>query len=208
MRILLVEDRLEFCQDVERVLSPMQDIDFLGYVHSMEAFHNTISSKTPDILLLDLDLENPWDGVDILEWLRPNHPSIKTIVFTANREEIAECYRLGAKGYVLKSKLGELYETIQEVDQGKIIVPPELGQELVQQMCFRSNTHDLMMELKEYTDREQEIIKMVGKGLSRDAISEELCISIFTIKRHIEKILKRAKLKTSVEVYEKFKDIL
>ncbi len=206
--VAMAEDNKYFCLTVEKVISEQENIKFLGYANSVEGFKQLIEKQVPDIALLDLELTNPKDGIELLRWLNDKHESVKSIIMTVNEDEISDCYMLGAMGYILKSNLDNFGDIIKDVHNGKVIIPPTVGKLFIDQIKVKSTQDKLRLEIKQMSERELEILRMLKKNFSRQEIANKLCISIFTIKRHVENILKKNSSKTMKEVLNKFDEVL
>ena len=127
---------------------------------------------------------------------------------TVNRGDVLEAYQRGAKGYVLKSSLEILVPTLREVAQGKVIIPPGVGELFVEQMAAQTARFKISMELLEMSEREREILALLKAGVSREDTADCLSISFFTVRRHIQNILEKTGQSSVKEVLKKFGEVL
>ena len=135
-------------------------------------------------------------------------PIVKPVIMTVNRGDVLEAYQRGAQGYVLKTGLEILVPTLREVSQGKLIIPPGVGELFVQQMAAQTAQYRKAMELMQMSEREREILALLKREISREAIAYRLGISFFTVRRHIQNILEKTGHGSIREVLQKYGEVL
>ena len=206
--VVLVEDNLDLSQTVQAFLAQAPELQVLGAARGEKDFKALISTYLPDVALIDIGLDTPRTGLELLEWLAGNYPVVKPIIMTVNRGDVLEAYQRGAKGYVLKSSLEILVPTLREVAQGKVIIPPGVGELFVEQMAAQTARFKIGMELLEMSEREREILALLKAGVSREDTADRLSISFFTVRRHIQNILEKTGQSSVKEVLKKFGEVL
>jgi NarL family two-component system response regulator LiaR len=128
------------------------------------------------------------DGVEVLKTLNSRYPSIRALVFTAfdTDERILGAVRAGAQGYLLKgSPREELFHAIRVVSQGGSLLQPVVASRLLQHMTQGS------LKAPVLTERELEVLALLGQGKSNREIAESLVISERTAKFHVSSILSK-----------------
>lgn len=206
--VVLVEDNLDLSQTVQAFLAQAPDITLLGAAQGEKDFKSLIAAHLPDLALIDIGLDTPRTGLDLLEWLAGHYPVVKPVIMTVNRGDVLEAYHRGAKGYVLKTGLETLVPTLQEVSQGKLIIPSGVGELFVQQMEAQRIQYRKSVELMHLSEREREILTLLKSGISRETIAERLTISFFTVRRHIQNILEKTGEVSVRDVLKKFGEVL
>jgi two-component system nitrate/nitrite response regulator NarL len=151
-----------------------------------------VADFLPDLALIDINLDTPRAGLFLLEWLRMHFPVVKSVMMTVNQEDVFEAYQNGARGYVLKNNLEILGRTLLEVCEGKLIIPPEVGELYVSQVAAAAEKWKKSLELERFSDREREILRMLGAQRRREEIADRLGISFFTVRRHIQNMLEKS----------------
>lgn len=207
MKILLAEDQIELGETVRALLAREPDCDFQGFATDAAAFMRFFENGAPDLVLLDIDLRGVQSGIDLLHWLGSHHPRVKPIMFTVETASIAQCYEMGARGYLLKDRLDLLPDTLRRVHEGQILIPPDIADRLVRQMRAKGEELRLERELQVLSDREMELLVHLKEGRSREAAADAIGISYFTVRRHVQNILAKMKspsIRQLLDRYGKF----
>lgn len=206
--VVIVEDNLDLAQTVQDFLSGESALEVIGVAHEVKGFKSLIQTHMPDLALIDIGLDTPRSGLDLLAWLRKEYPVVKPVIMTVNQGDVLEAYNLGARGYVLKSGLEILGPTLLEVSRGKLIIPPNVGELFLQQVATSNIQWKKSLELERFSDREKEILRLLREGLRREEIGDRLKISFFTVRRHIQNMLEKTGEPTVRAILEKFGEVL
>lgn len=206
--VVMVEDNPDLSQTVQAFLARAPDISLLGAASGKKDFETLIEAHLPDLALVDIGLDTPRTGLDLLEWLARDYPVVRPVIMTVNRGDVLEAYQRGARGYVLKTELEILVPTLREVSQGKLIIPAGVGELFVEQMAAQTAQFRKSIELMQMSEREREILTLLKAGVAREAIADKLNISFFTVRRHVQNILEKTGEGTVREVLKKFGEVL
>lgn len=206
--LVLVEDNLELSQTVQAFLAQDPRLEVLGSARGEADFKRLIEAHLPDLALIDIGLDTPRSGLDLLEWLAAGFPVVRPVIMTVNQGDVLEAYQRGAQGYVLKSNLDILVPTLREVSQGKLIIPPGIGELFVQQMAAQTARYRKSMELMQMSEREREILDLLRQEVPRETIANRLSISYFTVRRHIQNVLEKTGEKSIRDVLQKYGEVL
>jgi DNA-binding NarL/FixJ family response regulator len=147
----------------------------------------------PDILLLDINMPGP-SPVELVKTLKASCPKTKIIILTAFDNEIyvRNLYQLGIKGYILKDEATDvLSEAIRSVMAGR----PWFSESISQKISTTTLVEDML------SDRELEVLELVGAGKTNEQIGENLCLSERTIRYHIENIMHKLHVSNRVEAF-------
>ena len=152
-----------------------------------------VTDLKPDVVILDLSLKDS-DGLEVLKDIRIQHPNIPVLVLSIHNEclygELA--LRAGAKGYVMKSEpLENMLSAIRRVLLGGIYVSESMSDRMLQQRA-RSPIATEASPLERLSDRERQVLHLIGQWHTTRQIARELHLSIKTVEHYREKL--KAKL--------------
>ncbi len=186
IRVLVVDDHPVVRQGLIGMLEEAPDIVIVGQGRNGHEAVAVFQQHQPDVTLMDLRMPE-MGGVQAITVICNEFPNAQIIVLTTydSDEEIYRGLRAGAKGYLLKdSEPEELMAAIRTVIRGQQYIPPNVAAKLVQRMTA-----------PELSDRELEVLQLVGQGMSNQEISMTLKISESTVKTHINRILSKLDVK-------------
>ncbi|MDB5050318.1 MAG: regulatory protein LuxR:Response regulator receiver [Fibrobacteres bacterium] len=206
--VVMVEDNRDLAQTVLDFLTREPRLQVLGTAHEVKGFKDLIQQHLPDLALIDIGLDTPRSGLDLITWLREEFPVVKPVIMTVNQGDVLEAYNLGARGYILKSGLEILAPTLLDVSEGKLIIPPNVGELFLSQVAAAKTKWKKSLELERFSDREREILGLLKSGLRREDIGDRLGISFFTVRRHIQNMLEKTGEPTVRSILEKFGEVL
>ena len=176
MKVLLVEDHAVVREGVRKLLTAQFDA-IIFEAANVEAGMSVYRDKSPDIVLLDLNLEGT-GGLEMLRRVLQQDAKAKVIVFTTNSEPVyaAHAMRAGARGYVSKSApADELLAAVRKVYEGGQYIDREVASRLA---IGQFSGEDPLQKL---TTRELEILRMLGNGASLSVIADSLGVAYKTI---------------------------
>lgn len=186
IRVLVVDDHPVVLQGLIGMLEKASDIVIVGQGRNGHEAIAVFQQQQPDVTLMDLRMPE-MGGVEAITVIRSEFPNAQIMVLSTydTDEEIYQGLRAGAKGYLLKdSEPEELLAAIRTVNKGQQYVPPNVAAKLVQRVTG-----------PELSDRELEVLRLVGQGMSNQEISTALTISESTVKTHINRILSKLEVK-------------
>jgi DNA-binding NarL/FixJ family response regulator len=206
--VVMVEDNLDLAATVKDFLAAEPGLEVLGAANEVKGFQNLIRQHLPDLALIDIGLDTPRSGLDLITWLRTEFPVVKPVIMTVNQGDVLEAYNLGARGYVLKSSLEILAPTLLDVSRGKLIIPPNVGELFLSQVAAANAVWKKSLELERFSDREKEILRHLRDGMRREDIGDKLGISFFTVRRHIQNMLEKTDQPSVKSILDKFGEVL
>ncbi|QLE57952.1 response regulator transcription factor [Nostoc sp. TCL26-01] len=186
IRVLVVDDHPVVRQGLIGLLEEAPDIVIVGQGRNGHEAIAVFQQQQPDVTLMDLRMPQ-MGGVQAITVICNEFPNAQIIVLTTydSDEEIYQGLRAGAKGYLLKdSEPEELLTAIRTVARGQKYIPPNVAAKLVQRLTA-----------PELSDRELEVLQLVGQGMNNQEISTALNISESTVKTHINRILSKLDVK-------------
>lgn len=195
-RIVIAEDHTIVRDGLRSLLTYEGNFDVVGEADDgMEAIR-CVKNKEPDILLLDLNMPK-MDGISALKEIKKQSPNVKILALTMHKDEeyILEAFRSGADGYCIKTSSGaELLSAIKIVLSGRQFVSPDISDKVLEGYLEGKKTIRKESTWDSLTQREIEVLKLVGEGYQNKYISEYLCISIKTVEKHRANIMEKLDL--------------
>jgi DNA-binding NarL/FixJ family response regulator len=188
VRVLVVDDHPVVRLGIVAALSGRAEIKLVGQCENTEEMLHALGREDPDVVVLDLVLENV-EALESLRVLRRSNPDVRVIVYTAHDEAdlLLEAVELGLQGYLLKSSdPTDLIKAISLVHEGGTMLQSEVETKLLQQM--RQFRHG-RAQGAQLSGREIEVLQLIAKGKSNGQIGKALFICERTVKFHVSSIL-------------------
>lgn len=180
--MLLVDDHQMFMASLAQALQAEPDLLVVGQATSLVGARDLMPTAAPDVILLDHRLPDG-DGVGAIADLRGIRPSAKIVVLTASTSDrvLVAAMEAGAAGFIAKTqRLDDVLAGVRAAAQGESVVSAALLTRLLPRI--RRGAAAGRVEL---TDREQEILDLLARGLSNADIARELTISVHTVRNHV-----------------------
>src|SRR5512135_1662249 len=196
-RLLLADDHTLLLEGIRLMLEP--EFDLVGSVEDGQALLAAAKTLKPDVILLDISMP-VLNGIDAARRLRKLLPSARLIFLTmhADPDYVAEAFRAGAMGYLLKrAAASELLTAIRAVLKGNHYVSP----------LVTRNALDLLISSPEprgkfsdrLTPRQREVLQLVAEGRTRKEIATILNISVKTVEFHKRTLMRELSLGTAAD---------
>lgn len=190
IRILVADDHPIVRDGLIAILSTQADFVVVGEASTgAETIERTLA-LSPDVLLLDLAMSDG-DGVEALIGLRERQHMVRTIIFTAydTDERILSAVRAGAQGYLLKGTPREdIFQAIRTVHAGGSLLTPVVASRLLRHIERGTETDP---EAVAFTPREEDVLRLLARGLQNKEIAGQLHISERTVKFHVAALLRK-----------------
>lgn len=200
VKILIVDDHPSVREGLALRISLHSDLEVCGEADSEDQALELVKKAGPDLVLVDISLKSG-HGIELIKRIRALDPGIKMLVISGFQESLyaERAFRAGAVGYLNKQESNEkMIEAIRTVLAGERFLSPELSRRLINQALGASDVSKTPIE--HLTDRELEIFRMIGEGLTTSAIANQLFLSTHTIDTHREKIKRKLAVSTAAEL--------
>ncbi len=200
-KILIVDDHPVFCLGMSELINKEHDLEVCGSRQNAADAMIAIGELKPDLVIVDISLENS-NGIDLVEEIICEYPQTHVLIVSMY-DEILYAQRAllsGARGYIMKQKAVEkVVDAIRKVMGGEIYASQEIKEAVFKQVLQpgKSNSKSPLSTL---TNRELEVFRLVGEGLSTKEIAERLHLSVKTIGTYRENIKDKLHLKHHTEL--------
>jgi DNA-binding NarL/FixJ family response regulator len=199
IRLLLVDDQSLICQGLKAMLTLEPDLQVVGTADNGETAIEQVAALQPDVVLMDVRMP-VMDGREATRIICQQYPDTKVLVLSTFDDDryVAQSIRAGARGYLLKDMPSqELAQAIRFVHSGYTQLGPGLMEKLMANVPDPDavTPKPVQKELTELTPREQDVLRLIGRGLTNREIAQELYIAEGTVKTHVTHLLNRLNLR-------------
>jgi DNA-binding NarL/FixJ family response regulator len=188
-RLLIADDHTPFREGLRRLTRLLPDVECVGTAATGHEAVQLADSLQPDVVLMDLWMPD-LNGIEATRRVRETSPHIGVLVLTMldDDESVFAAMRAGARGYLLKgADREELTRAITAVRHGEAIFSPGIAQRLMQ--YFTAPRAVLAgTPFPELTDRERDILELLGRGLGNVAIGHRLSLAPKTVRNNVSRI--------------------
>lgn len=200
IKIMIIEDSPDYREVVAIALSKESDMDLIGTFGAAEVALRSLQDPAqptkPDLILLDLNLPG-MSGLDAIPWIKEYAPAAKIIALTQSNKEadVLSAISQGAPGYLLKSStITQIKDGIRSVYQGHALLDSGIANYIVD--IAKNRPGRIHLE-KPLSDREMEILNLLGEGLVKKEIADQLKISFGTVATHIRHIYEKLQVENA-----------
>ncbi len=207
--MLCVDDHALLVEGLKAQFAIDNRIRVVGHLPSAEGLLNEVSRLRPDVVLLDIEMPGP-DAFEAADRLHQMHPRVRTIFLSAHVRDgyLSAAYKCGACGYF--SKGDELEDIVAGVGRvarsptGTFVMGPKVRERcaLPRQAAPRPRGDDRppRTAIGTLTPRELEVLRLIGKGLSRTEIATELSRSAKTVDGHQDRLMRKLGVESRAEL--------
>jgi DNA-binding NarL/FixJ family response regulator len=199
--VAIIDDNRLVREALCSILGQVPGFTVVGSANADAAF---LTASKPQVLLLDVGLRDE-DSLRVATGIRHNAPDTRIIVMDLIpvNEEIVEFVNAGVSGFVLKdASFDEFVATIRRVAAGEKVLPPRMTDSLFSQIARDGvgNGNERTLDEVRMTRREQEVIGLIGEGLSNKEIASRLNIATHTVKSHVRNVMEKLALHTRLQI--------
>ena len=201
IKLLLVDDHEIVRAGLRMLFMAEPGVEIVGEASNGAEALAAVPRCRPDIVLMDAAMPD-MNGMEATRRIKEAFPDVAVLALTMHEDEryFFAMLDAGASGYVPKRAApDELMSAIQTVSQGDVFIHPSLARLLVNDFLQRSAA-GRGDSLDELTAREREVLALIADGFSNKEIAERLVLSVKTVDRHRENIMRKLNLHTRVEL--------
>ncbi len=207
IKVLVVDDQAMVREGFAALLAAQEDIEVVGQAENGAVAVQMAAASHPDVVLMDVRMP-VMDGLEAARLILAEAPDngggaphvLMLTTFDVD-DYVYDALRLGASGFLLKDALAEeLLSAVRVVAAGEALLAPSVTKRLIEQFAQSGVRPALSREpLIGLTDRELEVMTLIGRGFSNQEIAADLFIAQQTVKTHVSKILAKLNLRDRVQ---------
>jgi len=201
--LVLVEDNRLLREGIAAQIRGQPGFRLIASSADAEEALRAVREAKPDIVLIDFGLAD-YDSLSLTATVGAEVPETRVVVMglLATQDDVADYVRAGASGFVMKdAAFDQFFATIRAVAAGQQVLPTELTN-----MVFSGIVEDAVRTAPRraegilLTNREQQVVGLLGEGLSNKEIAARLQIAVHTVKSHVHNVLEKLSLRSRLEV--------
>lgn len=199
MKVLIVDDDALIRDSLKIIISMEADMEVVGVASNAQESLELCRQYQPDIVLMDIRMPI-MDGVLGTKLIKSQFSNIKVIILTTFKDDeyIKEAIKNGASGYMLKNQSSDnIIDSLRAVHKGSIVLEKEVAKSLTSML--KDNGNVKLRDLN-ITEREIDVLKLIGEGLSNKEISERLYLSEGTVRNYVTMLLEKLSLRDRTQL--------
>ena len=188
--IVLADDHALFRQGVKKIIEEVDDLRVVGEANDGLELLELLKTQDPALVILDISMPN-LRGLEAAREIKGLYPQIKVLLLTMHKKKdfLQQGLEAGVDGFLVKEDAdAALLQAVRAIRQGEKFYSPLLSSKLAD-LAFQKGKSDPL------TKREKEVAKLLAEGKSSKEIAKLLYISIYTVRRHRDNIMKKLELK-------------
>jgi DNA-binding NarL/FixJ family response regulator len=202
-RVLIVDDHPIVRQGLRRIMENEDDLTVCGEAETARDARTAIKELNPDVMIADISLKLS-DGIELVRDVRAHYPHLPILVLSMHDETIyaERMLSAGANGYIMKQAASEQFLiSLRRVLDGGIYVSEAVGNNMIQKFAA-GGSYISANPIDRLSNRELQILHMIGKGMSTRETAESLNLSIKTVESHRQRIKRKLNLHTGTQLVQ------
>lgn len=203
-KVLIVDDHPIVRQGLKRLIHNEPGLVVCAEAETVPAAREAVRRDAPDIVVVDLSLKDG-DGMELVKDLHAHYPSLPLLVLSMHDESVyaERLLAAGARGYIMKHAASEQFiEALWRVLDGGTYVSDAVAAQLLGRVAGPDGGRQGDDPVGKLSNRELQILQMIGQGLSSRQAAETLHLSIKTIEAHRQRIKQKLALQTSAQLVQ------
>ncbi len=196
-KVLIIDDHPIFCLGMSELINKEDDLLVCASVESAKKACPAIKQHQPDLAIIDISLKDG-NGIDLVQEIKKHFSGLPMLVLSMYDESLyaERALMAGASGYIMKQEaIASVVEAIRRVLAGDIYASSSVKEKVFKRLTTSSQSGDSTSPLDILTNRELEVLRLIGEGFSTKEIADRLHLSIKTIGTYRENIKEKLNLK-------------
>jgi DNA-binding NarL/FixJ family response regulator len=202
IRVVLVDDQPLMRGGLRMLMAGTDDLDVVGEAGTGADAVRLAHDLRPDVVLMDIRMPG-MDGIEATRRITAESGPARVLMLTTfdDDEYVYGALRCGASGFLVKDMaVDDILAAVRVVASGDALIAPAVTRRLIEEFAARPETTPRTRPLKAVTAREQEVLTLVGRGLTNGEIAARLHISVATAKAHVARLLTKLDARDRVQL--------
>jgi DNA-binding NarL/FixJ family response regulator len=202
VRVVLTDDQPLVRAGLRVLIADTPDLDVVGEAGTGTEAVQLVGDLRPDVVVMDIRMPG-MDGIEATRIIAAEHQATRVIVLTTFDDDdyVYGALRAGASGFLVKDMaLDDILAAIRVVAAGDALIAPSVTRRLIAQFAGPPQPPPPRREIDGITEREREVLTMIGRGLSNAEIAAGLFISAATAKAHVARLLAKLGARDRVQL--------
>ena len=199
---MIVDDHVVIRSGLRMLIEQNEQMRVVAMAGNQEEALQRAASEEPDVIILDLLLADE-DALSFLPELCETSPKSRVLVLTGvqNPDAHRRAIRRGAMGIVLKEHAAEqLLKAIEKVAEGEVWIERSMMGSMIQELSKPAIVDPEISKIESLTEREREVIALIGEGLKNKQVGERLFISETTVTHHLSSVFSKLDVSDRLEL--------
>ena len=200
--IMIIDDHVVIRSGLRMLIEHDQRMQVVAQAGNRTEALERAASEHPDVIILDLVLGDE-DGLSFLPELCQASPDSRVLVLTGvqNSDAHRRAIRRGAMGIVLKEHAADqLLKAIMKVNEGEVWIERSMMGSMIQEFSKPAMVDPELSKIESLTEREREVIALIGEGLKNKQVGERLFISETTVTHHLSSVFSKLEVSDRLEL--------
>ncbi|MEU5599776.1 response regulator transcription factor [Streptomyces sp. NPDC020298] len=202
VRIVLADDQPLVRAGLRMVIADAPDLEIVGEAGTGTEAVRLVRELRPDVVVMDIRMPG-MDGIEATRMITANAPAPRVLMLTTFDDDnnVYAALRAGASGFLVKDMaLDDILAATRVVAAGDALIAPSVTRRLIEEFANRPAAAAPPQRLDGITEREREVLTLVGSGLSNSEIAAELFIGHATAKTHVARLLTKLDARDRVQL--------
>lgn len=201
VRILLADDHKIMRDGLRSLIERLPDMEVVGEADNGRTMVRMVREMTADLVIMDVGMPD-MNGIEATREIRSCAPGLRVIALSMHSDKryVAEMFRAGASGYLLKDcAFEELARAVQVVMEGQAYISPPVAELMIKDFVSLTPRDD-MSAYTVLSPREREVLQLFAEGGSVKQIAAHLHISVKTVEKHRQQVMSKLELRSMADL--------
>ncbi|WP_404425774.1 response regulator [Nibricoccus sp. IMCC34717] len=202
-RIFIVDDHPLLRRGLAELINREPDMTFVGEAEDAPTALKAINQIKPDLVIVDISLKG-YNGIELIKNIKALDSKVQVLVLSMHDESVyaMRVLKAGAKAYVMKAEVTEkVMEAVRRIRAGKVFVSEQVASRMLDQVVVGGDPAP-SSPVDQLSDRELEIVNLIGSGQPTREIAAKLHISIKTVESHRARIKEKLNLHNAIQLVQ------